>query len=87
VESGASAVEPVSFGELLGNKGVLIGCTLFLLQQFSGINAIVYFSSSVFAQVPDPHFPFSGESAAESVHALPMSLVAAGLLPYKDYLQ
>lgn len=51
VEGGGSAAEPVSMGELLGNKGVLIGCAIFLLQQFSGINAIVYFSSSVFAQV------------------------------------
>ncbi len=51
VEGGSSAQEPVSMGELLGNKGVRIGCAIFLLQQFSGINAIVYFSSSVFAQV------------------------------------
>ncbi len=51
VEGGPAAAEPVSMGELLSNKGVLTGCTIFLLQQFSGINAIVYFSSSVFAQV------------------------------------
>jgi MFS family permease len=29
-------------------KLVAIACSLFLFQQFSGINAIVYFSSSVF---------------------------------------
>jgi hypothetical protein len=37
-------------GELLGSRSVRIGMALFLLQQASGINAIVYFSSSVFAQ-------------------------------------
>ena len=37
-------------GELLGSRSVRIGMSLFLLQQASGINAIVYFSSSVFAQ-------------------------------------
>ncbi len=45
-------------GELLGSRSVRIGMALFLLQQASGINAIVYFSSSVFAQArrlgPDP---------------------------------
>jgi hypothetical protein len=35
-------------------KGVLIGCMLFVFQQFSGINALIYFSSSVFRQVGRP---------------------------------
>lgn len=47
VPSGAKAAE-ASWGEALASKSVRIGCILFLLQQFSGINAIVYFSSSVF---------------------------------------
>ncbi len=37
-------------GELLSNRGVLIGMMMFVLQQFSGINAIIYFSTSVFKQ-------------------------------------
>ena len=37
--------------ELLSNRGVFIGCMIFLLQQFSGVNSVVYFSSSVFAKV------------------------------------
>lgn len=41
--------------ELLSNKGVFIGCMIFLLQQFSGVNSVVYFSSSVFAKVS--HLP------------------------------
>lgn len=36
------------WAEALASPTVRIGCILFLLQQFSGINAIVYFSSSVF---------------------------------------
>ena len=51
VEGGSRAAAPVSVGELLRNRGALIGCAMFLLQQFSGINAIVYFSSSVFETV------------------------------------
>lgn len=38
-----------SWSEALKSKGARIGVIMFLLQQFSGINAIVYFSSSVFA--------------------------------------
>lgn len=47
----------VGMGELLGSRSVRIGMCLFLLQQASGINAIVYFSSSVFAQARRPCFP------------------------------
>ena len=51
VEGGASsAPAPVSMKELLANRGVFIGCMIFLLQQFSGVNSVVYFSSSVFAK-------------------------------------
>ena len=46
-------------GELLGSRSVRIGMCLFLLQQASGINAIVYFSSSVFAQARRPCLPTS----------------------------
>lgn len=60
---GGKAVAAPTLGQLVTNKAVLIGCFLFVLQQFSGINAIVYFSSSVFAQVllpaisPSYHVP------------------------------
>ena len=37
-------------GEVVKNKGAIIGVALFVLQQLSGVNAIVYFSSTVFAQ-------------------------------------
>ena len=40
-----------STAEALQNKSVLISCLLLVFQQLSGINAIVYFSSSVFAKV------------------------------------
>ena len=36
--------------DLFKSRGVRLGCALFLMQQFSGINAIIYFSSSVFAK-------------------------------------
>jgi hypothetical protein len=32
-------------------KGVMMGIILFAIQQFAGINALVYFSTSVFRQV------------------------------------
>lgn len=52
--------------ELLGNKGVFIGCMIFLLQQFSGVNSVVYFSSSVFAKASSaPAFPVLHFEASE----------------------
>ena len=58
VEGGAASTQAaVSMKELLANRGVFIGSMIFLLQQFSGVNSVVYFSSSVFAKastVPRP---------------------------------
>ena len=42
------AGQKVSWEEGFASKGARIGMVLFLIQQFSGINAIVYFSSAVF---------------------------------------
>jgi hypothetical protein len=36
-------------------KGVIMGMVLFAIQQFAGINALVYFSTSVFRQVGACH--------------------------------
>ena len=44
------AAAPVSLSSLFASRGVRVGCALFLLQQLAGINAIIYFSSSVFAK-------------------------------------
>ena len=50
-KTAASSAKSAGLGEALTSKGVLLGCAIFVLQQLSGINAIVYFSSSVFAKV------------------------------------
>ena len=47
---GAAPPARMSAKELATSRGVVTGCALFALQQFAGINAIVYFSSSVFAK-------------------------------------
>lgn len=44
------AAQPAGGSSLLSGP-LLIGMALFAFQQFAGINAIVYFSSSVFKQV------------------------------------
>lgn len=52
--AGAAAKGGAEAANIFGpayRKGVVMGCLLFVFQQFSGINAIVYFSSSVFKQV------------------------------------
>ncbi len=48
------ASENVGWLDLLSAKyrrGVIMGCMLFAIQQFAGINALVYFSTAVFRQV------------------------------------
>ncbi len=40
-----------STAQLLGVRGVQIGIALFVLQQFAGINAVMYFSTQVFKEV------------------------------------
>jgi len=55
-EEAVSAVKEAVSGtsegllQLLGTRSVQIGILLFVLQQFAGINALVYFSTSVFRQ-------------------------------------
>ena len=46
-----SPAQGPSLGVALKTRSVQLGCLLLVFQQLSGINAIVYFSSSVFAQV------------------------------------
>ena len=46
--------EGPSLAKLLTTKSVILGALIFVFQQFAGINAIIYFSSSVFAQVQSP---------------------------------
>ena len=40
-----------SSAQLLGVRSVQIGVMLFVLQQFGGINAVMYFSTQVFKEV------------------------------------
>jgi len=83
--AGAAAAAPANGGaaapslaDLFRSRGVRVGCALFLLQQFSGINAIVYFSSSVFATAGVSN----GAAASAAVGAVNVlgSAVAASLM-------
>ncbi|KAI7836406.1 hypothetical protein COHA_009737 [Chlorella ohadii] len=76
-QSEGGAGEP-SWGEVLSSRAARIGVMLFLFQQFSGINAIVYFSSSVFEKAGIQ----SGALASAAVGATNVlgTVVAAGLM-------
>ncbi|GAB4818024.1 hypothetical protein N2152v2_005070 [Parachlorella kessleri] len=78
VGGGSPRKADASWGEALGSRTALVGCALFLLQQFSGINAIVYFSSSVFERAGIQ----SGALASAAVGACNVlgTVVAAGLM-------
>ncbi|EFN58991.1 hypothetical protein CHLNCDRAFT_55965 [Chlorella variabilis] len=67
-----------SWGEVLTSRATIVGMLLFLFQQFSGINAIVYFSSSVFEKAGIQ----SGALASAAVGATNVlgTVVAAGLM-------
>jgi SP family sugar:H+ symporter-like MFS transporter len=47
-------ISTLSYGDLLSPKyrgKLLVGCLLSCLQQFSGINAVIYYSTAMFAEV------------------------------------
>jgi sugar porter (SP) family MFS transporter len=73
----AKAADP-TWREVLASPGARVGVTLFILQQLSGVNAIVYFSSDVFARAGVA----SGAAASAAVGAVNVlgSLGAAALM-------
>ena len=77
-KAGAAPPARLSAKELASSRGVLTGCALFALQQFAGINAIVYFSSSVFAKAGITN----GAAASAAVGAVNVagSALAAALM-------
>lgn len=74
---GGARAEP-SWGEVLASRGARIGVAMFILQQFSGINAIVYFSSAVFAKAGVASGALA--SAAVGVVNVLGTVAAAGLM-------
>lgn len=78
---GSSKSDDVSWGQMFkGTNGrlVAIAASLFIVQQLSGINAIVYFSSSVFRDAGVPSEAVA--SAAVGLINVIGTLVAASLM-------
>lgn len=50
-KSSAGSSSSTGYLKLLTTKSVILGALIFVFQQLAGINAIIYFSSSVFAKV------------------------------------
>lgn len=79
--TGSSTKDDVSWGEMFkGTNGrlVAIAASLFIVQQLSGINAIVYFSSSVFRDAGVPSEALA--SAAVGLINVIGTLVAVSLM-------
>lgn len=76
-DEGGAKPDP-SWGEVLGSRATAVGMALFVFQQFSGINAIVYFSSSVFEKAGIQSGALA--SAAVGVVNVLGTVVATGLM-------
>lgn len=79
--AGDSKSAEISWGEMfsgINGKLVAIAASLFFIQQFSGINAIVYFSSSVFRDAGIPSEALA--SASVGVINVLGTVVAASLM-------
>ena len=74
---GSPKSEP-TMTEVLQSPGARVGAILFLLQQFSGINAVIYFSTRIFSQAGVT----SGAAASALVGAVNVAgtVLAAGLM-------
>ena len=72
-EAASTHSSKVSLSELLSFRGARIGVILFLLQQFSGINAVIYFSTKVFAQVTTTAHSLLWPAAGPGAGPLPKS--------------